>query len=414
MSSANRKRRDAVVVKCLKFGEKLDSIPQFLLYAFDYLRTGNRLAEEGIFRLPGSNSELQELKEMLNDGKLMHMSDYSIHTVASLIKLYFRELPVPLCTYECFDMFMLANGVPIPENRLECLKKVLNFMPGPNLALFAELCLFLNEVSNHSKTNKMNAQNLSIVFAPNLLVSDKNKTGGNHFAVLKELANAQDVITTFIQHADFFFNSSYSNYTDYLNRSNETISPHSPQKEIQEKHDTLSKAINDSTDDTQVQNADQLESTNDKLDRSRENSEYKQQIESIVHSSELEDSYRDIQNMKNVFCQTELVAVAENESNNTFEHNLNQSMDSVKELQNTNLKAELNDISLDVAYNRDVYDYRDCIELERDNNVQAVESINQQLYLKDNVYYAPENEDNNQNMQSNNDSVVHTARYSEE
>ncbi len=133
MSSANRKRRDAVVVKSLKFGGKLDSIPQFLLFAFDYLRTGNKLAEEGIFRLPGSNSELQELKEMLNDGKVMHMSDYSIHTVASLIKLYFRELPVPLCTYECFDMFMLANGVPIPENRLECLKKVLNFMPGPNL-----------------------------------------------------------------------------------------------------------------------------------------------------------------------------------------------------------------------------------------------------------------------------------------
>jgi hypothetical protein len=58
----------------------------------------------GIYRLSGLNSNIQKLIKCFNCDQTPDFSDdiflQDVHCVASLLKLYFRELPNPLLTYE--------------------------------------------------------------------------------------------------------------------------------------------------------------------------------------------------------------------------------------------------------------------------------------------------------------------------
>jgi hypothetical protein len=49
--------------------------------------------EEGIFRLSGSAKEIESLKLSVNRGVPLSVDGMNVHTLAGLVKLWFRELP---------------------------------------------------------------------------------------------------------------------------------------------------------------------------------------------------------------------------------------------------------------------------------------------------------------------------------
>ena len=60
---------------------------------------------EGIFRLSGAISNIQRLRNAFDDERVPDFTHdeaitQDVHCVASLLKLYFRELPDPLLTYK--------------------------------------------------------------------------------------------------------------------------------------------------------------------------------------------------------------------------------------------------------------------------------------------------------------------------
>uniref|UniRef100_A0A3P8VS00 Rho GTPase activating protein 25 n=1 Tax=Cynoglossus semilaevis TaxID=244447 RepID=A0A3P8VS00_CYNSE len=55
------------------------------------------LDEEGIFRLPGQDNTIKQFRDAFDAGERPSFpSDTDVHTVASLLKLYLRELPEPV------------------------------------------------------------------------------------------------------------------------------------------------------------------------------------------------------------------------------------------------------------------------------------------------------------------------------
>ena len=54
-----------------------------------------------------------------------------VHSVSSLLKMYFRELPNPLCTYYLYDKFVEAARSPENE-RLVLMREVVQLLPPPN------------------------------------------------------------------------------------------------------------------------------------------------------------------------------------------------------------------------------------------------------------------------------------------
>lgn len=71
------------------------------------------LHEVGIFRLPGQASRIQALKDLYDSGSQEDFaSTEDVHTVASLLKLYLRELPQPVVPFVLYDSYKQAlSGV---------------------------------------------------------------------------------------------------------------------------------------------------------------------------------------------------------------------------------------------------------------------------------------------------------------
>ncbi|XP_076025116.1 rho GTPase-activating protein 24-like [Genypterus blacodes] len=130
------------------------------------------LHEVGLFRQPGQTSLVKELQEAFDAGERPSFdSSTDVHTVASLLKLYLRQLPEPLVPHSCYQHFLLC-GQKMSSDRtlgLVQLRNLLHELPVANFNLLNFICQFLNDVQSYSSSNKMSRQNLATVFGPNIL-----------------------------------------------------------------------------------------------------------------------------------------------------------------------------------------------------------------------------------------------------
>ncbi|XP_012691162.2 rho GTPase-activating protein 24 isoform X3 [Clupea harengus] len=137
----------------------------------DFIRERG-LTEVGLFRQPGQATLVKELQEAFDAGeKPSFDSSTDVHTVASLLKLYLRELPEPLVPFSRYPDFLIC-GKRIPADRKQGLlelRSLLHELPVANFNLLNYICQFLNEVQTYSSSNKMNIENLATVFGPNIL-----------------------------------------------------------------------------------------------------------------------------------------------------------------------------------------------------------------------------------------------------
>ncbi|XP_069578364.1 rho GTPase-activating protein 24-like [Brachyistius frenatus] len=130
------------------------------------------LHEVGLFRQPGQASLVKELQQAFDSGERPSFdSSTDVHTVASLLKLYLRQLPEPLVPYRRYQDFLFC-GQKLSNDRtpgLGELRNLLHELPVANFNLLDFICQFLNEVQSYSSSNKMSVQNLATVFGPNIL-----------------------------------------------------------------------------------------------------------------------------------------------------------------------------------------------------------------------------------------------------
>ena len=88
-------------------------LPAAVYRCIEYLQTRGAVQEEGIFRLSGSNIVIKGLRDRFNtegDVRLLDGDYYDVHAVASLLKLYLRELPVSILTRELHLEFLKVLG----------------------------------------------------------------------------------------------------------------------------------------------------------------------------------------------------------------------------------------------------------------------------------------------------------------
>lgn len=76
---------------------------------------------EGIFRVPGSNDMIQEIKEQYETEGCPQVSlrDEDPHTVAGILKLYFRELKEPLIPFAKYETFAKLGKPPPQDSTVE-------------------------------------------------------------------------------------------------------------------------------------------------------------------------------------------------------------------------------------------------------------------------------------------------------
>jgi RalA-binding protein 1 len=137
-------------------------LPAVMYRCIEYLTFKDAISEEGIFRLSGSNTVIKALRDRFNtEGDVDLVEDqrnYDIHAVASLLKLYLRELPASILTRELHLEFLQCLELN-PKDKIIKLNVLVNRLPRPNRVLLQALSEFLLSIVNNADVNKMNVRN---------------------------------------------------------------------------------------------------------------------------------------------------------------------------------------------------------------------------------------------------------------
>lgn len=141
------------------------------------------LREEGVFRLSGSKSTVDRVCAHYDKGHAAPIPD--VHTAAGVLKAYFRGLhPEPLIPRTFHSRFAgvasrfsrvqaLASSaetlLSARDERVQAYAKLLFVLPALNRQVLIHLFALLADISACEGDNKMTAENLAVVWAPNLL-----------------------------------------------------------------------------------------------------------------------------------------------------------------------------------------------------------------------------------------------------
>ncbi|EDK97988.1 rho GTPase-activating protein 31 [Mus musculus] len=184
-------------------------VPYVLKSCAEFIETHGIV--DGIYRLSGITSNIQRLRQEFGSDQCPDLTRevylQDIHCVGSLCKLYFRELPNPLLTYELYEKFTEAVSHRPEEGQLARIQNVILELPPPHYRTLEYLIRHLAHIASFSSKTNMHARNLALVWAPNLLRSKKiEATICNGDAAFLAVRVQQVVIEFILNHADQIFN----------------------------------------------------------------------------------------------------------------------------------------------------------------------------------------------------------------
>ncbi|XP_051917590.1 SLIT-ROBO Rho GTPase-activating protein 1 isoform X3 [Hippocampus zosterae] len=136
------------------------------------------LQHQGIFRVSGSQLEVNDIKnsfERGNDPLVDDENNHDINSVAGVLKLYFRGLENPLFPKDRFSELLSCIRIENLYDRALYIRKILLTIPRSVLVVMRYLFAFLNHLSQYSDENMMDPYNLAICFGPTLMPTPESQ-----------------------------------------------------------------------------------------------------------------------------------------------------------------------------------------------------------------------------------------------
>ncbi|XP_049626890.1 SLIT-ROBO Rho GTPase-activating protein 2 isoform X3 [Suncus etruscus] len=162
------------------------------------------LQHEGIFRVSGSQVEVNDIKNAFERGEdplAGDQNDHDMDSIAGVLKLYFRGLEHPLFPKDIFHDLMTCVTMDNLQDRALHIRKALLTLPRITLIIMRYLFAFLNHLSQFSEENMMDPYNLAICFGPSLMSVPEGHDQVSCQAHVNEL-----IKTIIIQHENIFPN----------------------------------------------------------------------------------------------------------------------------------------------------------------------------------------------------------------
>ncbi|XP_028277028.1 rho GTPase-activating protein 32 isoform X3 [Parambassis ranga] len=188
-------------------------VPQVLKSCTEFIEKHGVV--DGIYRLSGIASNIQKLRHEFDSEQIPDLTKdvyiQDIHCVGSLCKLYFRELPNPLLTYQLYEKFSEAVSAATDEERLIKIHDVIQQLPPPHYRTLEFLMRHLSRLAAFSYITNMHSKNLAIVWAPNLLRSKQIESACFSGTAAFMEVRIQSVVVEFIlNHVDVLFSTKLS------------------------------------------------------------------------------------------------------------------------------------------------------------------------------------------------------------
>ncbi len=182
----------------LTFRSLLKESEQFvLLQLITHMNTF--VSSDGLFRKSGNRGRMDQMIQGLQEGRFGEIlldGSYNAHDFASVLKQYFSELPEPLlvkrhlnaylqaagettialcvCVFKDFHSPLPPPALPSPANALRCLQLLMLLLPPVHRVVLQHLLDLLCQVTKAAPDNRMDAHNLSLIFAPTLFMASRS------------------------------------------------------------------------------------------------------------------------------------------------------------------------------------------------------------------------------------------------
>jgi hypothetical protein len=252
------------------FGVDLDTlvqrqkseVPKVVLQTIEYLHNKKAHLEEGIFRIPGNNIKITQLKKLYDSGSnvdLYKHSDLDVHTVACLLKMFLRELPVPVIIPRYYSTYLKVYQNPDPKQRLINFRKLVMGLPKSHRTLLMTTMEYLHLVAANQSVNKMSTLNLALIFAPNLMRAERETLT----SIMEDADKVAGTLQALIQEVEFFVTGKQPHWFSAvggapLSRTKSVSSPPNPLR----REDSISILLSNADADALVHNNDTNSTTN--------------------------------------------------------------------------------------------------------------------------------------------------------
>uniref|UniRef100_A0A8D1E5N9 Rho GTPase-activating protein 12 n=1 Tax=Sus scrofa TaxID=9823 RepID=A0A8D1E5N9_PIG len=150
------------------------TVPKFVKLCIEHVEEYG-LDIDGIYRVSGNLAVIQKLRFAVNHDEKLDLNDSKwedIHVITGALKMFFRELPEPLFTFNHFNDFVNAIKQE-PRQRVSAVKDLIRQLPKPNQDTMQILFRHLKRVIENGERNRMTYQSIAIVFGPTLLKPEK-------------------------------------------------------------------------------------------------------------------------------------------------------------------------------------------------------------------------------------------------
>ncbi|PPQ68189.1 hypothetical protein CVT25_015021 [Psilocybe cyanescens] len=131
---------------------------------------------EGIYRKSGGSGQTKAITQLFERGDytsfdLCDLDRFNdICSITSVLKTYFRMLPIPLLSFDLHDQFTAAIDIK-DSSKQQSLIDLVHRLPDEHFFTLRMLMLHLHRVYERAERNLMSARNLGVVFGPTLMRS---------------------------------------------------------------------------------------------------------------------------------------------------------------------------------------------------------------------------------------------------
>uniref|UniRef100_A0A673YWK1 Family with sequence similarity 13 member A n=1 Tax=Salmo trutta TaxID=8032 RepID=A0A673YWK1_SALTR len=180
-----------------------DGVPLVVRRMVEFLRE-HALHHEGLFRVNGNVRAVEGLKLRLENGEdVDFLVEADVCTVASLFKQYLRDLPEGLVDSTVQPALIQQHQESSEDGFCSDLRVLLHQLPDVHYSLLQYLCLFLTQVDQRHRENRMTALNLATVFGPNVFHVSSGFDG------IQEQNICNKIMAKLIQNYSRIFNNNY-------------------------------------------------------------------------------------------------------------------------------------------------------------------------------------------------------------
>ncbi|MBW0491161.1 hypothetical protein O181_030876 [Austropuccinia psidii MF-1] len=153
----------------------IETVPKVVEKCIEAIERAGGLEMVGIYRLSGTTSKIARLKSRFDteiENVKLEVGDENqseINDIAGVLKLWLRELPEPLLTWNLYSSFIEAGRIDNDRLRHIRLHERVNELPDPNYATLKYLMGHLDKIRRNETVNSMGVSNLAVIFGPTLL-----------------------------------------------------------------------------------------------------------------------------------------------------------------------------------------------------------------------------------------------------